>query len=211
MSNPYTLQNIQLDHTITSELIKPEPFSVFWVEETQTLKDITGSTWGATVTGSVNTSTLVNSSTSKDYYILKLTMDPNRLSFAKQHLEGVSVSIQGDTYFKIGKTEDSLVEIIPAYTVDTASEENDVVTKYIKVLPNQTLHLEEATPAMGGWITKDGSYQSGGMGSIYEDPGYDSNPPEEGAILYKYIVCVYSTYDPLLDESSITIDYDFTK
>lgn len=150
MSNPYTLQNIQLDHTITTELIKPEPFSVFWVKETQTLKDITGSTWGATVTGSVNTSTLVNSSTSKDYYILKLTMDPNRLSFAKQNLEGVSVSVQGDTYFKIGKTEDSLVEIIPAYTVDTASEKNNVVTKYIKLLPNQTLHLEEATPAMGG-------------------------------------------------------------
>lgn len=205
--NTYIIQSIQSNYSASVQSEEDTPYSVFLVEETQTLKDIAGISYEAlSITGSFNTNDLVNYQNNKEYYIIKITLDPNRLA---QNEDDSFIQYQSTTYFKLGTSEDSLKEIIPEFLISVSTKSNDVITKYIKVLPNQMMYFEEASPIISAWITPNGSIYM--EGNVHESSGYDSNPPENDASLYKYIVCVYSEYDPLLDESTISIDYDFTK
>lgn len=202
--------NIIMDtnKTIETEIKLPEQKVIYLINDSITLKDLTGMTIGSN-TFSVNDKVLnlINDNNSNDSVVLKLTLDPNLLL----HEDMQYIGLQGETHLSVGISENNFIELIPSYVVSTTAE-NIISEKYIKIQKDSTLYIQISSPAFGGWITPDGSLNIGGsIGSLTKIDGYDSNPPEEGSTLFKYIVCVYTTFDPLLDESTISIDYDFTK
>lgn len=205
VSNPYTLSNITVNTQVDSEL-DVAPYVVLLIDPFTVLKDYSGITMGPiTVSGSVAVRDLIPDFKSDGDYILRVDFDPNQY-----YVEEVKfMSVNGGNSLALGTSGNVFQVLIPEFSVDTSINTNPSYSKYIKVNTSQELYVQEETLAYSGWLD-EGGFKSESFNLAYIE-GHDSRPTSENAVLVKYITALFTTYDPTLDTSQITIDLDLTQ
>ena len=191
MSNPYTLQNLQLNHSVSTKL-EIETYRSFIVDRSVS-KDQFGMTFSKSISKTFDVKSLLPENSKSGDYIFKLYLDPNyyveeghNLSFGPVQ---ATLSLNGTTVL----TTDSF---------HTHDEIYPTTTCYIKANSKSTLSLKEITPLLSGWVY-DGKLDIGGT--------TDNEPPTPNAVKIVFLAAVYTDYDPTIKEKDVTIDYDFTK
>lgn len=192
VSNPYTLQNISLNHSVSTKL-EIETYRSFIVDRSL-LKDQFGLSFSQSISGTFDVKNLLPENSKSGDYIFKLYLDPNY--YVEDGHNSISFGSVQATLSLNGTT------VLTTDPFNTYDEVYPTATCYIKANSESTLSIEEITPLVSGW-TYDGTLDLGGT--------TDDDPPVPNAVKIVFLAAVYTDYDPTIKEEDVTIDYDFTK